>query len=65
MIALLSIIALISEPIGPITDEPFIYGIDQAEVIEFMDLGPSIEELERQMQRTHKRIMELNTEYPE
>lgn len=54
-----SIIALIYEPIGPITDEPFIYGVDQLEVVEFMDLGPSIEELERQMQRKNKRIMEL------
>jgi hypothetical protein len=25
-----------------------------------MDLGPSIEELERQMQRKHRRIMRLN-----
>ena len=62
MIALVSIIALIYEPIGPITDEPFLYGIDKAEVIEFMDLGPSIEELEKQMQRKHQRIMELNQE---
>ncbi|OQW71702.1 MAG: hypothetical protein BVN33_14820 [Proteobacteria bacterium ST_bin13] len=62
MLPFLSIIALIYEPVGPITDPPFVYGIDQLEVIEFEDLGPSIEELEKQMQRQRQRIMELNQE---
>ncbi len=57
MLPLLSIIAQIYEPIGPITDIPFQYGVDELEVIEFEDLGPSIEELERQLQRQNKRIM--------
>ena len=54
------ILALYLEPIGPITDEPWNFATDQVEEVEIIDLGPSLEEMEQQLQRRNRRIMELN-----
>ena len=54
MIAMIYILALVLEPIGPITDEPFIYGVDSIEVIEEAPL----EEIERKM-----RLEEIKQRY--
>ena len=47
MIALVSLIALYLEPVGSITEEPW----DFVTPIEIIDLGPTVETMERQMQR--------------
>lgn len=52
MIAMIYILALVLEPIGPITDIPFQYGIDTLEVIEEAPL----EEIEERLR--HREMME-------
>jgi hypothetical protein len=49
------IIALLLEPIGSVTDEPFNYGTDQIEVIDVIPL----EDLERKLKQQNLRIMEV------
>jgi hypothetical protein len=55
MIPSMLIIALLLEPIGSVTDEPFNYGTDQIEVIDVIPL----EDLERKLKQQKLRIMEV------
>jgi hypothetical protein len=55
MIPSMLIIALLLEPIGSVTDEPFNYGTDQIEVIDVIPL----EDLERKLKQQNLRIMEV------
>jgi hypothetical protein len=55
MIPSMLIIALLLEPIGSVTDEPFNYGTDQIEVIDVIPL----ETLERKLKQRNLRIMEV------
>jgi hypothetical protein len=55
MIPFVFIFAFIVDPVGSILDEPW----DYVEEVEVIDLGPSLEEMERQLQRQNKRIMEF------
>jgi hypothetical protein len=58
MIPSMLIIALLLEPIGSVTDEPFNYGTDQIEVIDVIPL----EDLERKLKQQKLRIMENRDE---
>lgn len=55
MIPFVFIFAFIVEPVGSVLEIPW----DYVEEVEVIDLGPSLEELERQLQRQNQRIMEF------
>jgi hypothetical protein len=62
MTPLVLIIAMVLEPIGPITDEPFIYGIDTLEVIDVIPVEVLEKKLRMEDLKLKFRIMELPDE---
>ncbi len=61
MLALMFIIALYLDPVGAITDETFIPGVDKIEVIDVIPLDV----LEKKLKRQHLRILNVEPEHME